>query len=233
MATASEIIRAAYREAQIVAITALPTAAETTEALTRLNALVLSVFGNEVGSELSDIAIGGEFDQSSIVSQAVPDDARLILNLDGARTIPLDPRPYNGQRVAVADAGYTLDTANLTLDGNGRRIEAAATLTLATEGLSRQWMYRADTANWVRLSDLAIGDTMPFPTEFDDWFVIMLAMRLNPRHRSDGMSQESIAALDRQTTALQARYRKPRKQQDWGSLGLLGQRGRDLGSELL
>lgn len=233
MALASEIIRAAYRESQIIAISASPTASEAAEALDRLNAILASVMGSEVGRSLRDLTIGGEYDQSVIVGDYVPEDTRLVIN-GGGTTYRLHPRPYDGQRVAVADAGYTFDTANVTLDGNGRRIETTATVTLATEGMARQWMYRADTGNWVRLTDLAAGDTMPFPTEFNDYFITMLAMRLNPRHRSENMSAESVAAFQRQEGQLMARYRKRRPQQDWGSLGLLGQWGRNLGgTELL
>lgn len=223
MTTASDIITAAYREAQIIAISASPTTAETTEALNRLNSLVLSVFGGEAGEELTDLAIGGEFDRSQLVSDHVPADTRLVLNLGSAQTLSLDPQPYNGERVAVADAGANLVTHNLILDGNSRRIETAATVTLNTSSLARQWMYRADLGNWVRLTSLAAGDEMPFPVEFDDYFIIGLAIRLNPRHRSDGMSQESATRWQRQEGQLQARYRKPRRLQDWGSRGLLGQ----------
>lgn len=233
MSLASSIITAAYRECQIVGITASPTTLETNEALTRLNSLLASVFGFEVGQELTDLSIGGEFDQSNIVREAVPDDARLVVSQSAAASVSLDPRPYDGQRVAVVDAAGTFASYNFTLDANGRKIEAAATLALATNGMSRQWMYRADTANWVRLSDLAAANEMPFPSEFDDYFITSLAMRLNPRHRAERMSDESIAALERQRVQIQARYRKRRRTQDWGSLGLLGQCGRNLGGDLL
>lgn len=232
MTTASEIITAAYRESNLVAISGSPTTAETTEALARLNSLIPGVLGSEVGEELSDLTIGGEFDQSAFVSDHIPANVRLQLNLTAARTLYLDQRPYDGQRVAVTDAGYTLDTYNLTLNGHGRRIEATATVVLSTEGLSRQWMYRADTGNWVRLTGLLAADEMPFPVEFDDYFIIELALRLNPRHSVE-IAPASMMRHQNQASQIQARYRKPRRVQDWGSLGLLGQGGRNLGGELL
>lgn len=152
-----------------------------------------------------------------------------MLNLAAARTLKLSPSPHEGQRVAVADAGANLATYNLTLDGNGRTIEGAATQVLATDGMVRQWLYRGDTANWVRLTDLALDDDLPFPTEFDDYFAILLAMRLNPRHGRTLM-EESAAWFTGREGAFEARYRRPRPVQDWGTPGLHGQFGRAYGS---
>jgi len=222
MTLASAIIRDAYRESMLIASVSSPNVNETAEGLDRLNSLILSTIGNEAGQELTDITLGGQFDQSSTVSQFVPENARLTVIQTAARTLDLHPTPYDGQRVAVADAGANLATYNLILDGNGRRIETAASVTLNTSSLSRQWMYRADAGNWVRLTELAASDQMPFPVEFDDYFIVSLALRLNPRHRQ-ALAQESIAALDRAKGQIRARYRKRRPSQDSGALGLLGQ----------
>lgn len=222
MALASEIIARAYRESNVISINKTPTTAEQAEGLNLLNSLILSTIGNEAGNELCDLNIGGEFDQSGVCSAFVPENARLVLNQSAARTLGLHPQPYDGQRVAVADAGANLATYNLILDGNGRRIETTATVALNTNSLSRQWMYRGDTGNWVRLTDLVAADTMPFPTEFDDYFIISLAMRLNPRNNAT-TAQESGSALERQLRQIRARYRRPRPKQDMGSLGMLGQ----------
>lgn len=228
MALASDIVARAYRESNLIALSGTATTAEQAEALALLNSLILSTVGNEAGEELSDLNIGGQFDQSGYVSSGVPENARLILNLSGARSIDLHPTPYDGQRIAIADAGANLATNNLTLDGNGRRIETAASVTLNTNSLARQWMYRADTGNWVKITDLVAADTMPFPTEFDDYFIVRLAIRLNPRNSAQ-LAQESANALERAEGQLRARYRKPRPVQDMGSLGLMGQTSGGIG----
>lgn len=225
MATANDIITAAYRESNLIALAATVSTAQQTEALNRLNSLILSSLGNEAGEELSDINIGGSYDQSSYCSQWVPANARLVLNLSSAKTLKLHPEPYEGQRLAVADVTGNLATFNLTLDPNGRRIENATTLALSANQLSRQWLYRGDIGDWKKITSLISSDEMPFPTEFDDYFVLMLAMRLNPR-QGQAIARESAATLDRWSTALQARYRRPRPMQDMGSLGLLGQEHR-------
>lgn len=224
MAIASDIIRDAYRESNIIASVSTPSTNELTEGLARLNSLILSTIGNEAGSELTDINIGGAYDQSYRCATCIPANVRLVLNLGSARTLNLHPHPYEGQRVAIADAAGTLGASNLALSGNGRQIEAASSLVLSTNGQTRQWLFRADTANWVNIASLIATDPMPLPTEFDDFFIVSLALRLNPRH-SAKMAAESLAALERQRSQIRARYRRPRPLQDMGTLSLLGQGG--------
>jgi hypothetical protein len=84
--------------------------------------------------------------------------------------------------MAAVDALGNFASSNLTINGNGRLIEGATSVTLNVNGTARQWMYRADTGNWVRISSLAAGDEMPFPQEFDDYFQVRLALRLVSRH---------------------------------------------------
>lgn len=221
MATASDIIQQAYRESNLVAAGATPTTVESAEALTILNGLLPATIGQEVGQELSDINIGGEFEDR--FCEYVPENARLVLNLSGGRTLRLHPRPYDGQRLAVVDAGEILSANPLTLDGNGRLIEGSPSLVLNTDGARGEWLYRADMGTWVRIAGLALVDDFPFPPEFDDYFSILLAMRLNPRHGRE-LAQSSASWLESQANRLEARYRRPRDKQDWGSLGLLHQR---------
>src|SRR5512139_3133469 len=128
----------------LTAIVGSPTSAEQTEALRLLNRLILSTVGNGAGTELSDLDIGGENDLSSYISGGVPDDCRLVV-IDATSEVDLDPSPYEGQRIAVVDAGAGFATNNLVLNGNGRRIEGAASVTLSTDDLDRQWLYRSDT----------------------------------------------------------------------------------------
>lgn len=228
MTLASEIISRAYRESNITAIVSSPSTAEQTEALNLLNPLILSVIGNEVGEQLHDINIGGSYDQSQFCSSWVPENARLVLSLGSTRTFSLHPDPYEGQRLAMADVAGNLATANLVLTGNGRKIEGATSLTLSTNSMTRQWLFRADTANWVKITDLLASDQMPFPEEFDDYFVTRLSMRLNPRN-GVSTAQETAEAMQRAERQLRARYRRPRRQQETGAKGLMGQRNNGFG----
>ncbi len=223
MSLAADIIGRAYREGQIVALVATPSDLEQAEALSLLNILILSVLGNEIGQELHDLNVGGAYDQSQFLSCGVPQNTRLILNLGSGKTLKLDPRPYDGQRLGIADVANNLSTYNLLLDGNGRNIEGSSSLTLSASGIMRQWLFRSDTGNWAVVTDLALTDTMPFPEEYDDYFTIRLAMRLFPRN-GIGTTQETVQALQRSERQLKARYRRPRPPQELGTLGLIGQR---------
>lgn len=221
MTLVSSIIVNAYRESNLTGVGRSLTSNQETEGLSLLNGLIPATIGQEVGQELYDINVGGQYDWP--IWDYAPENVRLVLNSGAPQTLYLHPKPYDGQRLAVADAGQTLASSNLTLNGNGRQIEGAATLVLDTDGLCAQWLYRGDLGNWVRIEGLELTDAMPLPIEFDDYFAILLAMRLNPRHGRE-LASSSAVWLERQSNALQARYRRPRDVQDWGSLGLLGQR---------
>lgn len=204
-----------------MSIGATLTSSEQTEGLDLFNPLVQSTIGNEAGQELTDINIGGAYDQSSYCSPFIPANIRLAVNLTSARSFNLHPEPYEGQRLAVVDVAGNFATYNLTLVGNGRTIEFDVSEILATDNFYAQWIYRADIADWSRITDLIATDESPLPVEFDDYFIVSLAMRLNPRHGAT-LSQESMAALTRQRQQIRARYRRPRPKQEVGSLGLLG-----------
>lgn len=210
MTLASSIIKNAYRETNLIPMGVDPNTNQVDEALDRLNAVLLSTLGNEVGDGLNDINIGGDFDQTAWTSPNLPDDARLVLNLNTAETFLLDPSPYEGQRLSFVDVGNNLSTYNVVLDGNGRNIEGAATLTLNTDGDSRNWLYRADTGNWVKITSLASTDEMPLPVEFDDYFITALAMRLNPRY-GQSLTQETVEYMKRMRSQLRARYHNYRQ----------------------
>jgi hypothetical protein len=205
MTLASSIITDAYRESNLIPMGNSPNANQQTEALGRLNSIILSTVGYEAGDDLDDLNIGGAYDQASLTNEFIPDNARLLLNLSSAATFNLDPYPFEGQRVSFVDVAGNLATYNLTLNGNGRQIEGASSLTLDTNGDSRQWMYRADLGQWVKITTLLYDDSLPFPPEFDDYFITMLAVRLSPRY-GQTVTGETATALKRVRNLLRARY---------------------------
>lgn len=220
MTLVSDIIQRAYRVSNLIPLGATPNTNQTTEGLAHLNNLLLSTVGNEAGDGFVDVTIGGTYDQSDVVDQWVPGNVRLLLNLTEALNLPLHPKPTDGMRFSLVDVDSNLATYNVTLDGNGRNIEGAATLTLNTDDLVGQWMYRADTANWVRIETLDSSDSMPFPQEFDDYFTIMLALRLNPSYGQE-LSPSTLKMLARSRSQLTARYSQTREilsDIDWRSI---------------
>jgi hypothetical protein len=206
MTLVSSIITDAYRESNLIPLIATPSANQVTEALRRLNNIIMSTVGNEAGDELRDLNYGGDYDQSTCLREWLPRNVRLVLNLDAAVSLDAHPYPFEGQRLSFIDVGDNLNTYNVTISGNGRLIEGASSVTLSVDGDSRQWMYRSDTGNWVKIEELEEDDDMPFPLEFDDYFITALAMRLNPRYGQE-LHPLSLEALRRSRSQLRSRYR--------------------------
>lgn len=237
MTLVSEIIRDAYRESNLIAISANPTDPENAEALRFLNRFVSGVYGNEAGEELKTILIGSGhirrpqgypfYDQvPDQTTWFLPQNVRMVLNLTAPQKIALDPNPQDGQRFAFVDVSGNLSTNNLTIDGNGRKIDGGFFALYQTDGYSAEYMYRADLGVWLAVTPLLLTSTMPFQTEFDDMFVIAVAMRLNPRHAvtMDPQSSAVYAKLMRQFTA---QYRQHQEVgSELGLLRLVGLRGR-------
>lgn len=215
MTTVAEIIAAAYRESNLTALGVSPTSAQSTEALPRLQAIIQSALGAEVGYILEDWSVitatnitnpaGVALTTAQATAWRVKPQARLQCALTAATTLYLDPQPQDGQRVAVVDAKLTFDTYNLTLDGNGRLIAGGLTKVLSTEGQTAEYIFNADAGEWLPVLGLTTSDNMPFPEAFDDYFIIKLATRLNPRYGRP-LAAESQAVMEGTREALRERY---------------------------
>jgi hypothetical protein len=214
MTRVADIIREGFRESQLLNEFQSATPTQTSLALARLQNVVSSAYGFEVGEPLSDWPVGTEGihqPQGVLWQQLVWErphiNARLIAASADAQTIYLPARPYDGSRIALIDPASRLAAAPITLDAQGRTIEGAATYVGNTNGLTKIWFYRADLGNWAALTPLTLIGDFPFPPEWDDYFTTMLAMRVNPRY-GRSMTQESLAALGRSLSMLQARYKQ-------------------------
>lgn len=213
-----DITTQGLRESNIVGLNSVITDAQRAEALARLQSLVASVYGKDVGENLVDWPIG-----KLNVSQAWPNgyptwterewrfprtNTRLLFNADGPQDIYLPKEPDDGSRVRLVVVSQNLSVATVTLHGNGRLIEGSDVLVLNDDTTAgRVLMYDADSANWVRVTDLTLESDMPFPIEFDDYFITKLAMRLNPRY-GRALTAESANRLNEITGQLKARYRQ-------------------------
>ena len=213
MAFVYEIVKDAFREANLIAITQSPTLDEQTEALRLLNRFVRSIFGNEAGDKLQSAAVGtgnvtttGSLPTYSFTgTNYSPLNVRLLCNIAAPTSINLHPDPEDGSRIGVVDATGNFATQNLTLVGNGRKIDAALTAVLGTNSIQKEWFYRADLGSWMAISNLLLNDTFPFPIEFEDLFVIGLATRLNPRNGAS-MDEQAVMNFKRQKSLFRARY---------------------------
>jgi hypothetical protein len=99
MAFVTEIVKDAFREANLIPITQSPTLDEQTEALRLLNRFIRSTFGNETGDRLQSFPVGTN---NVITTTSLPTytftgasyaplNARLVVNTTAATTINLHP----------------------------------------------------------------------------------------------------------------------------------------------
>jgi len=210
----STIIRDAFRESNLIAISADPTAAEQEEGLRLLNRLILSLFGYEAGDPLTTLPLG-----SNNVSRPVgfadnlpndwhlPANTRLVLNITSPQTVYFHPKPEDGARMSIIDKSGNLSTNPLTIAGNGYTIEGQTSVTLNTDNVANEYFFRADTGNWSLVSPLTVDDESPFPEQFDDLLIIGLAMRLNPRN-GVAVDAQSAEAYRNNLKKFRAKYRQ-------------------------
>lgn len=217
MATLRQIVTDGYRESGLTAVGATPEADEFDEGLRKLEIIINSLIGNQFSDKLESLSYGNSglvntyakgLDRSDEVdTKYAPSGVRLVFNNAEATTIYLDPNPQDGARFAVIDNSGNFATYNVILSGNGRKIETVASVTLATNSLQREWLYRSDLGSWQRITDLTDSDESPFPTDFDDYLAILLAMRINPRYHEQ-TSQETMMFMRRYENQFRSRYRQ-------------------------
>jgi len=209
------IISDALRETNLIPLGVAPNTDQQNEAFSKLQSIVSSVLGNEMGENLIPFALGQDnitspkgypwWNNSLPGNLFVQTNLRIMCNLTGAGYINLHPKPHDGARMGIVDVSGNFATNPLTIFGNGRMIDGAQQQTYTTNGLIREWIYREDLGSWVTVIPLIIGGNMPFPPEFDDYFIIALAMRLNPRY-GQVMHPASVEVLKNVTMKLTARY---------------------------
>jgi len=215
MTTVSSIIKSALRETNLIPLGVEPTTDQLTEGFGLLSTIVAGVLGNEAGENLNPMPLG----QNDITSPTgypwwsnelpgnifLQTNVRLMCNLNGPGLVNFHPRPHDGARMGIVDVSQNFDLYPLTINGNGRSIEGEASMTYDTAGEIRQWIYREDLGNWVTVTPLSLTGEMPWPPEFDDMFIIMLALRLNPRY-GQVIHPASAEVLKMAMTKFSARY---------------------------
>jgi hypothetical protein len=209
----SSIISDAYRENNILPLGATPNTLQTTEALRLLNALFSSVYGDEAGEALQDWPLGNFGRESPGYDIPATEynldrptiNQRMIAVNEEAKTVYFPLRPQDGSRMGLTDPFGRLATVPLTIDANGRTIEGAASIVVNIDGTYAEWFYRADLGDWVRLTSRILTDEMPFPADFDNFFITLLAMRINPRH-GRSMDEQSAVIFRNEKRKFVARY---------------------------
>lgn len=163
------------------------------------------------------MALGTPFSESlsSNIYPYPPANSRIVW--DGTPVtlyLPEEPRP--GARVAlVQGSGARLNPppgGTLTLNANGRLMESAVGVSVATLDLTQpvspmSWFYRADLGVWKLIDTLAATDAVPFPDEYNDFWICALSMRLAPRY-SKTVSPSTTQALARLLARMKAEFRQ-------------------------
>lgn len=215
MTLVADIIRRAYRETNLVPLGVDPSAAQEQEGFELLSTVVESVLGNEAGENLNPLPLGTDniespagypwWSNSLPANVFVRANTRLMLNLTADGYVYFDPAPHDGARMGIVDCAANLDLCPITLYGNGRMIEGQPEIIFNTPNTIREWVYREDLGNWVTVTPLDIAGQMPWPSAFDDMFIVRLALRLNPRN-GQVIHPASMDAYKRAETQFSARY---------------------------
>lgn len=221
MTTVASIINSAFRETNLTPLGVSPDTNQTAEAFTLLSTIVSGVLGNEAGENITPMPLGqNEIDapggypwwSNELPGNVfVPTNTRVMCNLTGPGRINLHPLPHDGARMGIVDVSQNFDLYPLTINGNGRSIEGEDEMEYDEAGTIRQWVYREDLGNWVTVIPLELDGEMPWPPEFDDMFIIMLAYRLNPRY-GQTIHPASVEALRQAMSKFSARYKQSNTQ---------------------
>lgn len=202
MSTASETVKQAFREGNIVPLDAttgepVTTAGQDAEGLTLLNRFIDSLYGMELGEFIGDWPVPPELTSpvparfpvqpknENVASDQwpyPPGNVRVITKLVADTTLYLPQSPDDGARIELVNIGGATGF-NLTLDANGRFVRGALTSTdtdVLWNGV--RLLYRADLSDWTAVTTLAATDSSPFPEFYDDLLAIGTFIRLAPRY---------------------------------------------------
>ena len=200
---ASVAVTRAYREAAITAVGTALTPDEMSEGIDRLNGFLFSLFASDIGENLMEWQVPQQLRRSPYVTDAIalgfpnsvngynqpfgpapgaqdissqpPPNVRLMCRVTAPTTVFFPEQPSDGARMAYVDLGSTWD---VVLDGNGRLIEGATSITLAPGSAPQNWFYRGDLGTWIPVATLTETDSLPLPPEFDDLLIAGTAIRL-------------------------------------------------------
>jgi len=224
MATAGQIVTRAFRENNLLGVAKAPTALQQAEALQLLSSMIDSMIGTEIARYLMvwpspaittapvparQPLLPMNLNMRASEFPYPPTNVRIMTKLVSDQTIYFQQFPGDGAQMALVNIGPGFDVYPLTLDGNGFLIEGQPQLVLDAENsylAPIRWMFRADLGSWERwVLPLEDGTNMPFPSEFDDFFVAALAVRLSPNYKSE-LSDVTLGIARNGISNIHSRY---------------------------
>lgn len=205
MATAQETIVTALQALRILGAGQQPDTAKNQYCLRQLNSYLAQLAGFSGSLAFVNKRLDSAFELSvgypAANLQCIAGRSVTLPKGDGA------PVP-DGMRVKVVDAAGTAATSNITISRNGWKINgSAADYTISTNGGSASLMFRADLGDWKLVADLALGDDLPFPEDFDEAVALNLSRRLTLYGQS--LSRDDEKRADMGAKRIRARYAKP------------------------
>lgn len=216
MTLLSDIINSAFRETNLIAVGATPTAPQITEALSLLNNVIFNLADYQVNRQMREIALEAAtaikqpteiLMLSDLGVDYVPENTRLTCDVTVARSVYLDPAPQDGARFTLVDIGDSILTHPVTVYGNGRTINGLGGATINDPTTPIEFFYRADLGDWVRMLVKLVSDSSPFPQIYDDLLMTSLAIRLASRYGKP-LSGESQLTYSKLLAKFKAQYQQ-------------------------
>lgn len=222
MTKASELVVQAYREINLTPLGAALTPDQATEGLTLLDRYITSLYGFELGEFKMDwptppsptsptAARFPLFPASEKLPDNVwpfpPSNVNILLTLVSDTTIYLQQNPDDGARMSLINIGGTTPDI-LTVDGNGRLVQGASTLSGTADTLNQtKLLYRADLGDWIAIVNMADDTESPLPKEYDTLLSFGIADRLASRNgrKLDNSQRLEFSRILRR---LKAQYRQ-------------------------
>ena len=228
MATCQETIKEALAALRIIPMGRNPSAAQSEDALSKLQRMIDSFVGFGGSYPVLDVQVS-----SSVELDWRYPAQRLLCQQGSALTITLPQGASSGYQISQVTDGFRIQivdvngvaaTYPITIARNGWKIAgSAANVILNTAGVNRSYVFRGDLGDWKQVSDLTLAADLPFPSEFDDGLAMLLAMRL------EGQSGQPLGKRDAARgkacrDRLSARYAPPLRMTPDVSVSLLGGR---------
>lgn len=208
MATVGDLVRAAYRQENLIAVGQTPTTGQLEEGVSRFNSIWRWLIGNKFGEKLllwpvppnPSVNEAREWPllprDEKLPSDVWPypqQNSMMVVNIGGPTTVYFKQNPSDGARMGLRNIGTSFATYPLTINGNGMLIEGASTLVLNTALTSPLlWFFRQDLGEWKRVTTLASTDDSPLPDEFDDFWRCAVALALCPMYGKDAQEMTAL-----------------------------------------
>lgn len=163
-------------------------------------AVILSCL-QDVLARLPEYGAGRKLvERTTEASITLAEDQRVICVVSGL-TITLPDSPRDGARASVIPI-----TGTATVTPTCRKIEGSAAS--VTVSLPTVWAYRADLADWVKVTALVGADDSPWPGECDSALRHITAKMAAPKFEAQIGAELAVQIIEDETF-LRAKYARP------------------------